>query len=184
MSDAPVVFHEDWFSEASCEAVAKLARMALPTQGDFIEIGSWEGRSTIAIANAIAPRRLIALDTWEGSIGEISRRIAQERNVYAQFVHNVGIATKGNVEWYRLDWRDYFKGYLGPVAFCFIDACHSFEEVDAQLTAILPTLRPGAILCGDDAHHPPIQEALTKHLDARRVMLEATLWWWRYDTRG
>jgi predicted O-methyltransferase YrrM len=171
------VFTENWFDEPSCHALAELARSTEYLRGDIVEVGSWEGRSTIALANAVYPHTVHAVDTWQGSPGEISADLAAERDVLAQFHTNVAAMTKGNVEPFVGDWRDYFAEHRQPIKFMFVDACHTYDEVKDNIEAALPLLVSGGVLCGDDVHHPPVRFAVLYLLpDARSV---ATLWFWR-----
>lgn len=168
------VFVEDWFSAQMCRTIARLVVETLHLGGDTVEIGSWEGKSTIALANAIYPDKLCAVDTWKGSPGEISRELAKERDVYATFLANIEAATKGNVVPFRMGWRRYVHDHQAPIRFCFIDAEHSYVEVRENIEAVLPRMVPGGILCGDDVHHPPIIRAVLDTVgDAQRL---GTLW--------
>jgi len=172
-------FHEEWFHTASQDAVADLVRQVADIPGAIVEIGAWEGRSTCAIANAAWPRIVDTCDTWDGSNHEISEAIAKTRDVYGQWTANVAEHTKGNVVAHRMDWRDYVPTIDGPVAFCFIDAGHSYREVFDNVAAIIPMLAPGAILCGDDAHHGPVRDAIIDLFDITDVTITASLWVWR-----
>lgn len=168
-------FHEDWFCDASCQALAELYEKTAGVHGRVIEVGCWEGRSTIALANACHPEIVHAVDTWQGSPGEISAELAADRDVFARFKANVFAETCGNVEPFRMDWRTYFAAHNDPIRFLHIDATHSFEEVRDNIAAALPFMAPGSIICGDDVHHPPVQEAVLETLPTAFVL--ATLWW-------
>ncbi len=176
-------FHEDWFPAGSIAALRRLARSVVAVPGRVIEIGSWEGRSTIELANAVHPRSVDAVDTWAGSAGEPSAVLAAERDVFAQFETNVAHWTRGNVDPWRMDWREWFDtvlceaGFAGPVAFVFLDAEHSYEAVSAQLDAFLPILGSGAVICGDDWHHPPVRQALIEQVPD--AAWEASVWYWQ-----
>lgn len=170
-------FTEEWFGSDSCEALAKLARRTRRVDGRVIEIGSWEGRSTIALANAAWPAIVHAVDTWGGSPGEISAQLAAERDVYATFESNIAAETRGNIEAHRQDWRTYFAEDRTPVRLCFIDAEHTYAEVRDTILTVLPFMATAGIVCGDDNHHPPIQRAVFDVLgDAK---LDATLWYFQ-----
>lgn len=169
------VFHEAWFGDASCQALADLYAKTDGVDGRVIEVGCWEGRSTIALANACHPEIVHAVDTWQGSPGEVSAELAAERDVFAQFKRNVFSETCGNVEPFRMDWRDYFAARTTPIRFLHIDACHSYEEVRDNIAAALPLMAPGSVICGDDAHHPPVQQAVIEQFP--NAFLLATLWW-------
>lgn len=171
-----MTFTEDWFCEKSQDALAGLARSVLHLPGDVVEVGCWEGRSTIALAHAVAPAAVHAVDTWEGSPGEISATLAAApgRDVYRTFIENVdGL----NVVPHREDWRSYFRRIRVPIRFLHIDATHTYDEVRANIEAALPLMVPGGVICGDDAHHPPVREAVWDVLG--NAWLTATLWHWR-----
>jgi len=171
------VFTEEWFGEASQQALIDLYGLVEHLDGDIVEVGSWQGRSTVALANAARPAVVHAVDTWRGSPGEISAQLAAERDVYSEFRANIEALTVGNVCAHRCGWRDYFAANDAPLRFVFIDAEHSYQEVYDNLTEALARLVPGGIVCGDDMHHPPVRQAVLDLLpDAQAI---ATVWWWR-----
>ena len=177
MVQAPMMstgFRENWFDEHSQAALTELVREVNQVEGLLVEIGSWEGRSTVAIANA-TDREVHAVDTWEGSYGEISADLAAQRDVHATFIANVTGLTKGNVVPHRMGWREYVPTIEGPVALAFIDAEHSYREVHDNIRALLPKMAPGGIICGDDNHHPPVQQAVVD-IFGGDVTVKASLW--------
>lgn len=164
-------FIEDWFPEPSRQALADIAATVADVPGLFVEIGSWEGRSTVVLANA-TDRTVHAIDTWNGSPGEESETLAAERDVHAQFLANVDAMTAGNVEAHRCDWRDYTP--TEPIALLFVDGLHTRPEVYATIRAFLPHMAPGSVMCGDDFHHVPVRQAVRDVFpDAHWV---ATMW--------
>ena len=172
-------FTEDWFGEPSRQALSDLFRLTADLEGDIIEVGSWEGRSTSVLAKACHPAVVHAVDTWKGSPGEISSALAAQRDVFSTFLANIGTYTDGNVEVHRMGWREFFAdpAFERPIRFLFIDAEHTYTEVRDNIAAALPRMVPGGIICGDDNHHPPVQSAVIDELgDAQ---LAATLWWWQ-----
>lgn len=170
-------FHEQWFPSASQDVLGALVQSVAEVPGHLVEFGSWEGRSTCAMARAAFPRPVVAVDTWQGSPGEISADLAAKRDVFAQFKANIAYLTRGNVRPQRMGWREWVGLNEEPIALAFIDAEHTYREVFDNITAVLPFLSPGAVLCGDDVHHPPVWEAVTDLLDG--VERDATLWIWR-----
>jgi predicted O-methyltransferase YrrM len=170
-------FHEEWFGDSSQAVLAHLVQAVADVPGLLVEFGSWEGRSTCAMARAAYPRQVLAVDTWQGSPGEISSELAAKRDVFAQFLANVTHWTRGNVEPVRMGWRDWVADRAEPVALAFIDAEHTYREVFDNIAAVLPLIQPGGVICGDDAHHPPVMEAVRELLEP--VELSASLWIWR-----
>lgn len=171
-------FHEEWFGQASQEVLARLARSVADVPGEVIEVGSWEGRSTVALANAVCPRKVQAVDTWLGSPGEVSAELASRRDVFSQWCANVQCWTKGNVVANRMGWRE-FAPRVEQVTFLFIDAEHTYAEVFDNIWGFLKKMSPGGIICGDDAHHPPIRKALDDLFGAGEWGQDATVWHWR-----
>ena len=167
-------FGEMWFHPASQKALGDLHDRTTHLQGDVVEIGCWTGRSTVALANAAYPAVVHAVDTWNGSPGEISAELAAERDVYSQFRANIEAFTAGNVIPHRMGWREYLPT-SGPIRFLHIDAEHSYVEVRDNILAALPLMVPGGVICGDDNHHPPVQEAVIDTLGGFRTT--ASLWW-------
>lgn len=176
-----MTFTEEWFSDDSCEVLAELVAEVAEIEGIIVEVGSWQGRSTIALANAAYPRTVHAVDTWQGSPGEISAELAAGRDVFAEFTSNIAAETKGNVTPHRMGWREFNEdnGRGGPVALLFIDAEHTFTEVRDNVLAFIDRVPPGGIICGDDVHHPPVRSALLSMFDIEFVMVAASVWIWR-----
>jgi predicted O-methyltransferase YrrM len=174
-----MTFTEEWFSPVCQERLAELGKEVADVPGLIIEIGSWEGRSTCALANAINPRVVHAVDTWQGSPAEISATLAAQRDVFATWQTNVKVLTAGNVEAHRMGWREYVPTITEPVALCFIDAEHTYREVFDNITAILPHLSSGGVLCGDDVSHPPVRRAVQDTLPADDVWVRGNVWSWR-----
>lgn len=175
-------FTEDWFCQESRELLARLVRSVVDVDGLIVEIGSWEGRSSVTLAHAAHPRIIECVDTWLGSPDDVSSELAAERDVCAQWCVNVAAFTEGNVRAHRMGWREFVPTIDEPVAFCFIDAEHTYLEVHDNLRAVLPLMAPGGIICGDDVHHPPVKAAVADVLDPSEVNVEATCWWWRVPT--
>lgn len=174
-----MTFTENWMPPQSQTALHGLVERVKRVDGLIIEIGSWEGLSSIAIANAAHPRQVECCDTWEGSPGEISASLAAERDVHATWRANVDELTQGNVVAHRMGWRDYIPTIGVPVAFCFIDAEHTYVEVADAIRAVLPLIADGGIICGDDAHHPPVKQAVLDTLGAEQTYVTATVWVWQ-----
>lgn len=174
-------FTENWFRQPARDTLAALAASA--PDGMVLEIGAWEGRSTVVIANTVAPRILHTVDTWAGASTDITGELAAQRDVHAVWQANVAELTVGNVIGHRMGWRDFVPTIDGPVGFCFIDAEHTYTEVADNINALLPLLSDDAVLCGDDAGHPPVAEALADTLGGA-VDIDGVVWSWKMPGRG
>jgi len=170
-----VKFDEEWYSPASCKAVQRLVAQTQGLGGRVVEVGCWQGRSTIHIAQGCHPAKVQCVDTWAGSPGEISSELAAGRVVFAEFTENMSELTRGNYEVHRMGWREYFEQDRGPVRFLHIDAEHTYAEVFDNIAAAYPLMVAGGVICGDDVHHPPIVDAVNDYFGTnwRR---DASLW--------
>ena len=178
MTPAPA-FHENWFSDLSCQTIAELARITQPLGGIVVEIGAWEGRSSVALANACYPRSLYTCDTWNGDGHPTSSAIAADRDVHAQWLTNMAEFTQGNYRAHRCDWRKWVPTITEPVSLAFIDADHSYREVYDNIAALIPHMLPGGIMCGDDAHYGPVQDAVFDLLGVDDAYILGQVWIWQ-----
>jgi hypothetical protein len=179
-------FHEAWYDGGQALYMAALARTA--PDGAVVEIGCWEGRSTVTLAQAVAPKVVHCVDHWRGNIDEgidhPAAVAAAERSVYATFDNNMYRLTSGNNVRYCDDWRDWIARYGDPasfpIAFVHIDAAHDYQSVYDCIMALRPFLVPGAILCGDDAYSELVWTAVQDALPGAEVMGKR-LWVWRNE---
>lgn len=174
-------FHEDWYVADGCEALGYLAQLA-PTDGAIVEIGSWEGKSTAALAQSVAPRPVIAVDHWRGNVdepGQPAVKEAQARDVRATFRRNMELLTGGNVTACALDWRAWIQKWEAPIAFLHLDAAHDYVSVRDCLLAVQPFLVPGAVLCGDDAYADGVYRATREVLGDEVSEIAGRLWLWQ-----
>lgn len=168
------MFVENWFSDEAQQVIAELVEEA--PAGLLLEVGAWEGRSTVALANAAHPRVLHTVDTWAGADSDSTGQLAAERDIYAAWAANVSELTAGNVVAHRQDWRDFFAELDEDVAFCFIDAEHTYDEVADNLHALLEHLAPGAIICGDDIPIEAVADAVSDVLGEYESVDRVWIW--------
>ena len=157
------MFNEMWFNEYSQQKLAELAKTVYNLEGSYIEVGSWEGRSTVALANAVYPQDVHAVDWWKGSKPDGYYYEPDLRDVFATFQQNIEELTQLNVCAYRMRWQEFAKTWDRPIKFIFIDAEHTYRAVYDNITWARTLLVPGGIICGDDYGHPPVREAVTDH---------------------
>jgi predicted O-methyltransferase YrrM len=125
-----------------------------------VEVGSWFGLSTSVIAKFVQDRDgvVYCVDHWMGSEAEDNELIrAQRVNVFQIFKNNmVMYGLWKNVRPMMMPSMDAARIFANSVAdLVFIDADHREEEVTKDITAWLPKVRPGGIICGHDVgtHH-------------------------------
>lgn len=160
MLTAQPVFKEQWFGEGKIKRLIGAFQQSEGT-GAIIEVGSWEGRSTITIANLCFPEVIHSIDHWQGDIGNRKvAALAASRNVYATFISNMNVATRGNYLVHKISWRAVDWSSFGPIRFLFIDGDHTFNEVFDNINIALPFMCKGGVIAGDDYHLPPVRKAV------------------------
>lgn len=119
----------------------------------IIEVGSWLGRSTRALAdncNGV----VMAVDTWEGSKEHQEELTGKDKNyLYDKFLENMK-DTKALVYPYRGLSVEVAKNFPKQVDMVFLDASHDYDNVIADINAWLPLVKQGGILCGHDYAAP------------------------------
>ena len=150
----------------------------------IVEVGSWKGRSTIALA-ANTPGRVIAVDSFLGDPNYAPHAEEIESNggwewLYDEFQRNLksaGVAEKvypiiGNSV--KVATSTYTKFDM-----IFIDASHDYESVKDDIIAWKPLLREGGILCGHDFNEdnwPGVVKAVRELIPVFRVVPGTTIW--------
>jgi beta-1,4-mannosyl-glycoprotein beta-1,4-N-acetylglucosaminyltransferase len=152
---AKACFHERWTPSIQVRRLTwTYNSRASGLRGATIEIGSWEGFTTVALANTAYPDLVIAVDHWAGSADEHVDHptvvFARERDVFAQFQQNVEVLTHGNVQPVRQNLDEFWRQWKGPIKFAYIDASHDYLSVKRDIQAVQRWLVPGGTICGDD----------------------------------
>lgn len=149
----------------------------------IVELGSWKGRSTKAMAMT-CPGKVYAVDSWRGSSGgDFTGKEAAERGrdtIKGEFFDNVAIPHKNVI---ATDCEHAFAGsalkhVAGEVDFAFIDGDHLYDNVKRDILTCLDLLAPGGILCGHDLDRPEVQKAVNELLPGWKFV-GGSLWEYR-----
>ncbi len=147
----------------------------------IIEVGCWQGRSTLALADN-TPGRVWAVDHWRGTAGDPHlaevRKLGGPNGLFAQFQRNIG--DRNNVTAMRMDANDAAAVCLPQFAdLVFLDASHAYADVKRDIQTFRPLVKPGGILCGHDyacPSHPGVQQAVDECFPkVNRAGL--SIWW-------
>lgn len=181
-----VTFNEMWMGRDQVIQLSALAQSTGDLEGEAIEIGAWQGLSTIGITTAIAPSTLHVVDHWKGD-SESPRAIAQglaipaqclERDNYEIFMSNMNEATAGNFRVWKMDYREFLAQWDQPVRFLHLDDGHLADDVEAQLRGLLPYAVHQAIFAGDDWDWPTVREGILRVFPEEKINLGAGKLWW------
>lgn len=164
---------EGWMAEAELRYLARCAVVS-PL---ILEVGSWKGRSTSALAWH-TPGLVVAVDTWQGSV---------EHHAELQGKPTSGLwwAFQQNTSRFDNIWPLHANSLAaakiiskGPMRFdlIFIDASHDYESVKADIEAWVPLLAPGGVLCGHDYMRWGVKNAVRQLVPKHRLIPNTSIW--------
>lgn len=157
---------QGWMSERELAFLYATA-LSMPPGARCVEIGSWKGRSTVAICEglrAVEGATLTAVDTFRGdaqnelmhlwygedlAADEVYRSFREQTAGYdfLKVRRVMSAEASREIEDASLDW-------------VFIDAEHTFEHVLDDLERWLPKVKPGGLVSGHDYGHPGVKLAV------------------------
>ena len=126
----------------------------------IVEIGCWKGRSTHALLSG-CPGIVYAVDTWKGNPNELNsaHHEALEHDIYPIFLENVGhFKNLKAIRGYSVDVAEEF--YDNSVDMVFIDGCHAYDDVLADIKAWLP--KTTKLICGHDRGQDGVPAAIAE----------------------
>lgn len=144
----------------------------------ILEIGSWLGRSTMALAMA-TEGHVTCVDTWAGSHEKAHQEFLAGKHegwLAEKFLENTQSLT--NLTAIRdLSLQFANRNLVRPTYdMIFLDASHDRESVAAEIRAFTPLLMPGGLLCGHDYNWPSVAEAVNELIpNVQRGV--GSIWW-------
>ncbi len=153
----------------------------MPAGAVVAEVGSFRGRSTVAIAEGlrtVAGARLVAVDTFAGDPGwsersDVSeaRRLFDSNTAEIEFLEVVqadSVQAAAQVENGSIDW-------------VFIDALHDYRSVRDDIRAWAPKVKPGGLISGHDYGRAGVTDAVLAVFSD--VEVEQSIWMTRQRPR-
>jgi predicted O-methyltransferase YrrM len=143
-----------------------------------VEIGSWCGRSTKALAMMVQDF-IFAIDTFEGSAEHVEgqgTRILSDADIYRRFLtnlapeiaeHKVVVLPMESTE-AALRVRE----SAATIDMLFIDGSHLYEAVRNDIASFLPFVRSGGVVCGHDFWSEDVRRAVAELLPDARPMVD------------
>lgn len=147
-----------WMSDAELTYLAETAARSR----SIVEIGSWKGRSTLALA-CNCPGMVYAVDTWEGTEQQGDELAQHEPGwLFEEFKRNTaGCANIVNCKGPSVEVAKWPSMAGLEFDMIFIDGYHAYEGVRDDILSWRPMLRDGGILCGHD-YIPPYWDGLLR----------------------
>jgi len=164
---------EGWMSPPELAFLQAIV-FTLPQGARMVEVGSWKGRSTVAICEALRQidGRLTAVDTFRGDIHIGDAAVETEfRTNTAAFTDLLDVEVAESM----VAARDILDGSLDCV---FIDASHAYDAVSADIRAWAPKVKTGGIVCGHDWRWASVNVAVREAF-GRHTGCWQTIWYTR-----
>lgn len=143
-----------WLSLDEAVLLYHLARQT--TTGSIVEVGSYRGRSTVALAKgalAGGNRPVYAIDPHEKFVGVLGGQFGPEdRGFFFQVM--LKTSSYKNVRLVNLSSEVITPGWKGPVSLLWIDGDHTYEGVRRDFECWKNHLAQTAYIAFDDATDP------------------------------
>ena len=143
------------------------------------EVGCFKGRSTVYLASEVKRRlknvTVYAIDHWEGNADEpdmvpLVEDAKKRGGLYQEFIRNINRCGVADVivpmKMPSVEAAKQFKD--GELAFCYIDAGHSYEDVSADLAAFGPKVHYNSVMAGHDIARPGVKQAVTEYCERNK----------------
>lgn len=137
-----------------------------------VEIGSYKGRSTIAIGLALSERgggTCVSIDP-HAPTGKASYALEHGTSeTYEEFLTNIRAAhVDAYVRSETLTSAEAAKAYDGrPIDVLFIDGSHDYEDVVLDIALWTPYLKPRAVVAFNDPYAPGVNRAIRDYVTER-----------------
>jgi len=140
----------------------------LATHGSvFVEIGSFEGKSTSYMLDKIIKSgkkiHFFVIDLWDWD-WDFEKNVELERDIYEKFLSNMGDRISyENLHLIRADSIEASGGFRDEtIDFIFFDGAHDYEKISAEIDAWLPKTKKDALVAGHDPSFPGIRQAVSE----------------------
>ncbi len=129
-----------------------------------VEIGSWQGKSSVCLARGLAGKfqpRLCCIDPFDASgdaesapaYGDRSENLSHGlRDTFEDNLREVGLRSFVDVRQGMS--HDQVRGWHEPIDLLFLDGNHEYAAVKQDFADWTPHLRPGGFLVMHDVVHP------------------------------
>lgn len=143
------IFTEDWFSSNVNNFINYLEEFKGKPNLNFLEIGSYQGRSSVWLFENILTEptcKLTCIDTFEGSVEHTEH---QKSNLFEIFNHNIR-EFSNRVHIIRGYSQQMLRRLEGEYDFIYIDGDHRASSVLEDAILSFSLLKKGGIMIFDD----------------------------------
>lgn len=177
---------EGWF-DPSDKLVYDIAIDKFKNEDIFIEVGSFKGRSSSAMAvNIINSKKNIkfyCVDTWNGSEEHQKNQQYEDKDVVDNRLYEVFLENTKSIKDYIIPIRkkstEAAKDFAdNSIAFIYIDASHDYENVKMDIETWYPKIKSGGILGGHDYMWDGVRKAVNEFCDIHKLHIYSYTSWY------
>jgi predicted O-methyltransferase YrrM len=145
--------YDDWFTTKISILIYYLNNYKFDYEINALEIGSFEGRSSVFFVNYFENINITCVDTWKKSEEEADKKMQELidfRLVEKNFDNNTKLY-RDKIKKYKGTSKEFFTN-INPknLDFIFIDGSHDYEDVIHDATASFKSLKEGGFILFDD----------------------------------
>ena len=167
------IFTVDWFSRNIPAWTHYLKELKNKPNLNFLEIGSFQGRSTVWLLENILTddtSKITCIDTFEGSEEHITNFSEHIKNLYDVFMHNIS-KFKDKIIIKKNKSQIILKQLIETYDFIYIDGDHKASSVLEDAVLSFSLLKSGGIMIFDDY----LWFAMKKYIDNPKSAIDAFL---------
>jgi len=154
---------DGWLTVAEAAALFDLAR-SLPHERPLaVEIGCWQGKSSVCLAKGLAGKQLpqlVCIDPFDASgdaasAGDYAGRAQRAGPLQAAFEQNLAAAGVREIVAVRRGFsHEHAAGFRDPIDLLFLDGDHEFAAVQRDYRDWAGKVQQGGYLAMHDVVHP------------------------------
>jgi predicted O-methyltransferase YrrM len=165
---------EGWLSDKEADlliAITMKACKELPSPQYILEIGSYQGKSTVLLGSVImeyfANAKVYAIDPHEGTVGAVDQGIHSTAPTLEMFNKNIANAGLSGVVEMIKDYS-YNVKWEKPISLLFIDGLHDYPNVARDFWHFSKWVSPGGYVAFHDYsdYYPGVQAFVNELLES------------------
>lgn len=137
-----------------------------PREAQFVEVGSWLGRSAclmaVEILNSNKDINFVCIDPWEDGgpdLRDTQYYKGLKHPVYDTFLENIRPVRHVITPLRLTSLAGATKFADGEIDFLMLDGDHNYDAIKADIDAWLPKMKKGGVISGDDYLWPGVKQA-------------------------
>lgn len=150
-----------YLSDAEADCLFTLARSRTPEGAVAVEIGSWQGKSSVMLGGGLVGKRSARLHC----VDPFEYTVERQRENFERNIRECGLtALVVPIAAYS---QDAVRAWKLPIDLLFIDADHEYDGVRQDFLQWSPFVKPGGVIAFHDfaPEWPGVQQAVRESFD-------------------